>query len=228
MKIFIISYNRFDFLKQQVEFFKQNPELDIHIIDNGSTYQPLVDYLDNVQDVHIHFCGQNYGHKVIWYIGFSRQYSQDEPYIVTDPDIIPEDENFVDMLLEALEKFPEINKIGLGLRTDDLPEHYPLREKVIQHEEFILASEGYFMRDTRFIKAPVDTTLAIYRAGCHEYFIKPALRTTQSLAKHLSWYMTAEEMQNEENTFYHNSMKDGSTHWSYMQASSFKPKRKRR
>lgn len=170
----------------------------------------------------------NYGHKVIWEKGLSNMISPNEPYLVTDNDIIPEDENFMELLQEGLKKFTDVNKIGLGLRTDDIPQHYPFREKVIEHEEFIRASEGFFVRDTRFIKALVDTTLAIYRAGCHSYFLKPALRTTASLAKHLSWYMTAEEMQNEENKFYYESMKDGSTHWSYMQARSLiKPRRRR-
>lgn len=232
---FIISYNRLSFLKQQVEFLSQNPMLQLHIVDNGSTYPPLIEYLNNI-DCPVTFMPDNQGHQVIWkrnkhpQVGYinsiSEFFCKDEPYIVTDPDIIPEDPNFHELLLQGLEKFPSVNKIGLGLRTDDIPESYPLREQILNHENEVL--ERKYIDDDRFVIMPVDTTLAIYRSGYHEYSVKGALRTTRSLAKHLSWYITADDMKTEENKFYFESIKDGSTHWSYLQAKYGKPIRRKK
>lgn len=225
MNIFIISYNRLSFLKQQIDFFSKNPDFKLHIVDNNSTYIPLLEYLS--RSLHfVYSMPNNEGHKVVWSSGISKLISPDEPYIVTDNDIIPEDPDFHKLLLEGLEKFPSVNKIGLGLRIDDMPVDYPFKQHVLNHEGEVLKRQD--VGDPRFIGMPVDTTLAIYRAGYHEYSVKGALRTTQSLAKHLSWYITEEDMKNEENKFYFESLKDGSTHWSYLQAKFGKPiKRKR-
>lgn len=230
MKLFIISYNRLSFLKQQIEFFSYVPDLDIHIVDNASIYPPLIKYLLDLDlntniKMHRHF--SNFGHKVVWERNISKSVCANEPYLVTDNDIIPEDKNFVQLLTEGLEKFPDVNKVGLGLRCDDIPKDSSLG--IIKTESSLPKEKT---NDPRFVRMPVDTTLAIYRAGYHNYSPwglnnkerEPclALRTTQSLAKHLSWYLTEEEMKNEENQFYFNSLKQGSSHWSAMQADKFK------
>lgn len=220
---FIISFNRLSFLKKQVDFLSRNPMLRLHIVDNASTYPPLLEYLLKSKH-YVHSMPQNDGHQVIWKNNLSLALCPDEPYLLTDNDVIPEDINFHEILLDGLKEFPSVNKIGLGLRTDDIPKNIPFCEQILKHEGEVLKRED--TGDPRFIRMPVDTTMAIYRAGYHN--ASPwgsndrknccALRTTGSLAKHLSWYITEEEMKSEENKFYFESLKSGSTHWSQMQA----------
>ncbi len=160
--LFIISYNRLSFLKQQIDFFSKNPVLKIHIVDNCSTYAPLLEYLSKSLHI-VYVMPDNAGHQVIWKNNLSQVICPNKPYMVTDNDVIPEDPNFHELLLQGLKKFPDINKIGLGLRTDDIPDHNPLRDQIIHHENEVLKREDVY--DARFIKMPVDTTLAIIIAS---------------------------------------------------------------
>lgn len=228
MNVFIISYNRLSFLREQIKFFRTIPGLHLHIVDNGSTYPPLIGYLQYLScysNITVHYMKHNYGHRVVWEKDLSRQICPDEPYMVTDNDVIPEYPGFISILKEGLFLFPDANKIGLGLRTDDLPEG-PIKDQVIKHE--IHGLPRMETSDARFIWMPVDTTMAIYRSGYHD--ASPwgtsadlgklecrAMRTTTILARHLSWYITPAEVKSEENQFYFNSLKNGSTHWSRLQ-----------
>lgn len=225
IRTFIISFNRLSFLKQQIEFLSQNNFLDLHIIDNGSTYPPLLKYLDEL-NCNITFLSSNEGHTVVWKRNISKKFCPNEPYIVTDNDILPDQINFHELLIEGLEKYPEINKIGLGLHIDDIPINIPLRNEIISHEK---SMQRTYLDDLRFVKMPVDTTMAIYRAGYHNYSVwgtdshteeLKSLRTTHPSwqAKHLSWYLSPEDMKSEENKYYFNSIKEQSTHWSQKQS----------
>lgn len=225
---FIISYNRLSFLKQQIEVLSNNPMLKLHIVDNASTYPPLLEYLKTLHNCTIHRMIKNEGHKVVWETGISVKICPYDPYIVTDPDIIPEDFNFDEVLLNGLNKFPSINKIGLGFRMEDIPIDNPLRDNILKHENEL---QREYIRDPEFVRMPVDTTMAIYRGGYHHYSVNGttsekdnvcrSLRTTNCMAKHLSWHITEEEIKNEENQFYFESLKQGSTHWSKIQSSNF-------
>ena len=69
--IIIISYNRFTYLKQLVDFLLYSGEKNIVIIDNNSTYDKLIQYLDEVQSdfVKVYRLKQNFGHVVLWKSG---------------------------------------------------------------------------------------------------------------------------------------------------------------
>jgi hypothetical protein len=228
---FIISYNRPSCLRELISVLKREPRLDLWVVDNASTYPPLVEYLngEGLKDFAKIACTKNYGHKVVWDAEISKQLATHNgvqiPYIVTDCDTIPETPDFLDVLLAGLDKYPEINKIGLELRTDDVPEG-KLRTDVTQHERGLPREE---IGDPLFVKCPVDTTFAIYRAGYHTYsalgavidnpieYNCKAMRTkAPHLARHLSWYLSQEELQTEEIKFYHEHLLQGSTHWSEM------------
>jgi len=231
IKTFIISFNRLSFLEQQVTELSKYSDLDLHIIDNGSTYAPLLKYLDEV-DCNITFMPQNEGHEVVWEKGVSRFFCKDEPYIVTDNDILPYTDNWLSLLIEGLEKYPEVNKVGLGLRIDDLPVNIPFRDEIINHEQNNLFRQE--LNDIRFIKMPVDTTLALYRAGYHDYSIWgtcsnsddsecKSIRTMYpNMARHLSWYLRMQDLQTEEYKYYLEHLGQGTGHWSGWQAQKLK------
>ena len=71
-----------------------------------------------------------------------------------------------------LERFPDYLKAGLGLKIDDLPDHYHLKQEVIRWETTLYGREitsGVFQAD-------IDTTFAIYRPGT-PYIVGPAMRS---------------------------------------------------
>ena len=157
--IVIISYNRLECLKQLVEYLEQRDYLNIIILDNGSTYDPLLRYLTTLS-YRVEHMNRNYGHLALWKSGFINNL-KDQYYVLTDPDILPIEEcpdEFMEHFSLLMEQFSEYKKIGFSLKIDDLPDHYPLKNEVLAWEkqfwdyEFV---EGCYV-------APIDTTFALY------------------------------------------------------------------
>lgn len=200
---FVISYNRPAFLKKCVDALSMEERLEIIIIDNA--------------------IGENYGHKVCW---SQKLVPTDKPYIVTDCDIVvPYKLPWLDILLDGMERLPKYNKFGLGLNTRWIPDSYPQKAEVLHHENHVIYKKPF--GDARFIEAPVDTTLALYRAGYTKYSIWGndselqwtgecnSVRTFAPYeATHLTWHMTKEELAGEEHLNYCKTINKNSTHWS--------------
>jgi hypothetical protein len=71
--IVINSFNRAAMLAQLVRFFLSRGYCDIHVLDNNSTYPPLLAYYQRVQrdgtlapHVRVHFLGRNLGSQALW------------------------------------------------------------------------------------------------------------------------------------------------------------------
>jgi len=111
--IFIISFNNLTYVKSMVDQLKKYTK-NIYIVDNCSTYPPLIEYLKNI-DVNVIRKNANYGHRVIYgedikKIGGSR-------YIITDPDLLLNHnlpDNFIEILCELSDKY-KANKVGFAL-----------------------------------------------------------------------------------------------------------------
>ncbi|MCR5535854.1 MAG: glycosyltransferase, partial [Succinivibrio sp.] len=106
--IFIISYNRLSYVQQTIAVLEKYNLTNIHIIDNNSDYQPLLDYLGSLK-YQVHFLKKNYGHRVLWDCEEFRHYVEDDLYIVTDPDLefnpnLPKD--FIVQLYKLLGSYP--------------------------------------------------------------------------------------------------------------------------
>ena len=120
--IFIISYNNYTHVKNMVEQL-QKYTTNISIIDNCSSYPPLVSYLKFIESrVRVIYKDQNYGHRVVYRPEI--QELMGEKYIITDPDLqlnpnLPS--NFIEILDELTEKY-QICRIGLALDifSDDI------------------------------------------------------------------------------------------------------------
>lgn len=170
--IFIISWNQYTYLKDLVDQVLKYPDMSIHIIDNNSTYEPLVKYLTEIEknpSVKVLRQDTNHGHKVyemphilkyIDELGVSK-------YVVTDPDLtlntkMPAD--FIKRLSELSDKYKK-NKVGLAL---DITNNIDLDRKLDDTDMTIADNEkkwwlkpidntdGYELYD-----ADVDTTFAL-------------------------------------------------------------------
>lgn len=192
MKIFIIMRDRLEPLLQLLPWIEGN---EIILVDNNSTYKPLLKfYNENPYNVNIVKTWENHAHRSPWRC---RLVPARERYVVTDPDVIPDPDcpkDFLDVMNAILDAAPDIQKVGFGLRIDDLPDHYAAKENVINWEKGlwgcqrdVLGYEGH--------EVPIDTTFALYREGTTvgmyssptEVF--PALRLGPPyVARHLPWY----------------------------------------
>lgn len=221
--IFIISFNQLSYIQKMVNSLEKYGCKNIHIIDNASDYPPLVEYLKNSLH-HIHLMNKNWGHRVFWESGEFDDIVNSHYYILTDPDIeFPDNlpENFIVTMLQLLCEYPAVQKVGLALRIDDLPEN-PNSVRIINWEgEFwrykINNPYGLQMYD-----ALLDTTFALYRPGKpFGYFsnlraIRLAGRFT---VRHLPWYSNLygdEQNRSEEENYYFKHANDSSTLANYM------------
>lgn len=214
INVFIISFNRLKYLVQLVAWLEKAGFKKINIVDNKSTYPPLLDYLKSSQHT-VHYLEKNFGHLAIWECGKFNTIIDNEYYIVTDFDILPVKECPLDVaeyFKNILDKYPKFTKVGFALKIDDLPDYYNYKENVIEWENQFWKdklAEGLF-------DASIDTTFAMYRPGIYPTQKKwwRSIRTDfPYVARHLPWYEKSDQL-DEEDTYYQKNIKNKSSFWS--------------
>lgn len=135
--------------------------------------------------------------------------------VITDCDVVPDrgcPPDVVRYLAGLLLRYADVKKVGLGLRIDDLPDHYALKREAVEWESQFWESEispGVF-------RAPVDTTFALYRTPAVGRF-DAALRTGPPyVVQHLPWYSNS-TYPTEEESYYSARAQDSLTNWSRKQ-----------
>ena len=184
--IVIISWNNLFFVSKFINQLTRFPN-PIIVLDNCSTYQPLLSYLSELKNerITVHLLDQNYGHTVY------RTLTHLLPriYIISDPDLELHPDmplNVSDQLLALSNKY-KAGKIGLALDISD-------------HDKFIEGSygklvyqieSGYYQTnvvdtDYTLYNAPTDTTFCLVNL---DYPTDTQLRVGGIFtAKHLPWY----------------------------------------
>ena len=184
--IVIISWNNLFFVRKFIDQVTRFPN-PIIVLDNCSTYQPLLAYLNEIKNerITVHLLDQNYGHTVYKTL----PHLLPRIYIISDPDLelhpdMPS--NVSDQLLALSNKY-KAGKIGLALDISD-------------HDKFIEGSygklvyqieSGYYQNsvvdsDYTLYNAPTDTTFCLVNL---DYPAETQLRVGGSFtAKHLPWY----------------------------------------
>jgi hypothetical protein len=103
--------------------FLSDHNIEVILIDNKSSYQPLLDWYE-VCPFKVYRLNENLGHLSFWLSGISETY-KDRFYFLTDHDLdlsqIPDD--FVDVLFKGLENPKKPLKSGFSLKIDDLPDN---------------------------------------------------------------------------------------------------------
>lgn len=207
---FIINYNRLTLPKNMAEFMSKNKDVDVHIIDNDSTYEPLLQWYSECPYKVIHM-GSNCGHTVFWDKDLYNQYVKEGYYILTDSDLdlsnIPDD--WLDVLLEGLDKYA-YNKIGFSLETNDLPES-PFRDEIVGWESQFKVPKARAL-DELYTEAHIDTTFALHRTNEHAIYSSIRVNPPYT-ARHIPWYYTDFNVLPEDEKYYFNTVKT-STLWS--------------
>ncbi len=213
----IINFNQLYYLKKLVNFALKRGFKKIIIIDNTSTYPPLLKYYEEIKElITIERMDKNYGHLVFLNSqSLLEKYGQNF-FILTDADIVPNEnlpDNFMRVLLwKLLKYFPKVLKVGFALRIDDIPSTFPSKEKVIKWEEKFWQNEI----EKDLYEAPIDTTFAVYKPNFKRYLTEfsnfyHALRLAgKYTAKHGGWYVDYENMSLEEKYYLKSANKSSS------------------
>jgi SAM-dependent methyltransferase len=214
--VIINSFNRLASLRRLMAWLLKAGQQNIVIIDNASRYQPLLDYLVQVETARLAKVVRldgNYGHKALWERGLLQHLGIDTEYVYTDPDVVPCDfcpADAIRFFQAVLAGEPRIARVGLGLRLDDLPDSYRHKREAIDWERHFWlkpAARGLFF-------AKVDTTFALYRPGSGLDLEQPTLRSGWPyLAAHEGWYLDSEHP-NDEDLVYAREASPKVTCWS--------------
>lgn len=208
----IITRDRVTYLKKCIASLRQFP-LSLHIVDHGSTYGPMLDYLDVVSEPVYRL--ESASPRDLWQTDIIAELTNDgfDRYVVTDPDIVLSASCPADWVrrAETILKFnPRIVKCGPSLRIDDLPRN-PLTRAVYDWErQFwqVVISDSYAY------SAPIDTTLAVYRPLRERptFELGPGARLRPPYtALHLPWYEEGEP--DEELIYYRKHALPGASYW---------------
>jgi hypothetical protein len=196
-------------LRQLVGWLETAGVEEIYLLDNASTYPPLLDYLDSSPH-RVISAGGNLGHQAPWISGTVARVAPDRRYVVTDPDVVPDEECPLDALErfgELLDRYDDICYVGFGLRIDDLPEHYRHRDQVRQWEAQFWVDEV----EPGVYRADIDTTFALYEPGVRRR--GASLRTGPPyVARHLPWYADTDHP-TEEDRYYRDHLDPGVNTW---------------
>lgn len=211
--IIIISFNQLNYLKQLITFLKKHNYSNIVIIDNNSTYKPLLDYFDEIESsVTLHRLNENLGHLVFWkkkelFDKYSKGY-----YVITDADIVPIEncpEDFVLYFKKLLNKNFQVTKVGFSLKIDDIPDTNINKQKVIDWESRFWNNQN---KDGDFI-SEIDTTFALYRPR-YLYegsgFFNAVRTALPYVARHGGWYLDIDNL-SEEQAYYFSICNDSSS-----------------
>jgi len=215
--IIINNFNRLEYLQQLICWLEDAGYKNIYIIDNNSTYPPLLEYYKQLSYT-VFRLDQNKGQFALWETILFSRFSNDY-YVYTDPDILPAQNCPADVLSyfkALLQEYPLYKKAGFGLKIDDLPEHYDLKEKVIEWEQAFWKTA---LTDNVY-DALIDTTFALYRPGAKGGADGPAIRTAgKYIARHLPWYEDSMNL-SEETQYYLNSATAASSWYAILKEES--------
>jgi hypothetical protein len=214
--IIINSFNRLGSLRRLIGWLLRAGYANLHIIDNASTYPPLLTFLTSLEQSRqatVTWLAENAGPRAVWRENLLDRLGIATEYVYTDPDVVPIDacpRDLVGVLQSVLDDNPDVAAAGVGLRLDDLPDAYGHKAQAIAWErQFWItpAAPGLF-------HALIDTTLALYRPSGGHSWGHPTIRTGWPyLAAHEGWYLN-HAAPSEEDLFYNRTVASGISHWS--------------
>jgi len=236
--IIILNKDRFLVLKNQVEFLQKRNYTNIFIIDNKSTYQPLLDWYKVCgADVYFNPTPKTCNGSLHW---LTRQYGiekfcklvTESEFILNDSDVVPVDEcpqDFIEHMIELRKEF-SAHKIGLGLKIDDIPDAFYNKQRVLNIEipYWNQTVPHSTISEVPLYQAPIDTTFAVYRAGSYcawgsgqitqqpDGAVGPCYRTgTPYIARHIPWYYDYTNLPEDEKYYLMNLESGKGPAWSW-------------
>ncbi len=195
--VFIPVRDRLTPLRALLAWLERCGGFEIWLIDNASTYPPLLEFLDSTEHRVVRL-ERNLGHRSPFLSGVVQRESHGRYFVISDPDVVPDDGCPLDAIghfRKLLDRHPDIDKVGFGLRIDDVPDSYPLADEVRAWESRFWADEI----EPGVYRADIDTTFALYRPLERRHREDRSLRTgSPYLARHTPWYVSPEDITDED------------------------------
>lgn len=238
--IFIITCNRIGVLKKSMQSYHDyiKTPFEIVICDQGSTFNPMIKFLERMESdgtiVYKWKENLNVGRKRNLgrdNIGLSeniQNYFKNHPksnYVVCDPDIVLDnvDGDIFEVYAHLLNIKPEIVAVGSVCRIDDIPDCYPLKEKLLSNNSgharaFLWPRHtiSYKGKQVKYIFDKIDTGFGMFRAGTRWQRMKKGIDAIRTFApystKHLDWYICPENLSEDQRYYMQHASKNA--HWS--------------
>lgn len=214
--VFIIVRDRVKNLKEKlVPWLESTKQAQIMIVNNNSTYPPLLEYLEKTK-YRVYNLETNHSKWAPWKHDLVPKGGN---FAVCDPDMIPMEECPLDALeywVNALNdpKYKNYHSAGPAYRIDNLPEHYAGRREAVRWEAQFW-SKPLYGDQTRceFFEAPIDGAFEVFRPGGSIDATKPSIRSNYPYVfEHETWYMDSNNM-SEEDKWYRERCDVNRAHW---------------
>ena len=203
--IFILARDRMAGLTKMVYWLLRAGYHDIRILDDDSTYPPLLEYYDRIGAmpyVQVIRRGGENGSAVLWETELLNDLPPETPYVVASSEAIPDEkcpQDIVRRLCLELDNYPFLEKIGPVLRTDDVNDTDP---NIVKEKQAYLACQFVSPKDGAYF-APVENTFALYRGICHHYAVRLSLRIgSPYLLRNLPWYYDQQHLPEDVRYYY--------------------------
>lgn len=202
--IVINNFNRLSTTKKLADDISKLGYTNIHILDNNSTYPPLLEWYGGCSYT-VERCSYNYGQLAVYNSDYINKFSDWIAYSDSDIELnqsTPRD--FIERLIATAEKYNRL-KAGLALRIDDLPD--------TQYANYAKWVEEKFWKkelEKDVYDADIDTTFSVIKVG--QPFQYQALRLAGDFtAKHIPWYIDYDNLSEEEKYYIEHSSSEFST-----------------
>ena len=199
--IIINNFNRLAYLRRMIASLQNRGYTNLIILDNASTYPPLLEWYENECKAKVIKLGANFGHTALWASGMIERFNNDY-FVYTDPDLELLDEcpdDFLWRMLQNLKARVKGQKVALSLKIDDIPDDYPYKEDVLRQEIPFYSTMEYGM-----YVADVDTTFALHEPYAEGGYVDgmATYRMPYPIqCRHLPWYEVSEKRL-EEDAYY--------------------------
>jgi hypothetical protein len=217
--IVILNRDRLIPLQEQVSALKSKGYHNITIIDNQSTYPPLLEwYKDSGLDVFHNDVTENSCHAfrdlvLMQHPKFVEITSQ--WFVFNDSDIIPLEsvpENFINDLIDYAIRHNK-TKVGMSIKIDDLDLSYPLNAWVHSYESTYWTN-AIIDGNVELYPHPIDTTFAVHAPNVLPTWSNDTLRVgAPYIVKHAPFYYNSDALPDDEK-YYLTHMNKQSSNWS--------------
>jgi len=200
IKVVINNRNRLTTTKNMVDkLLELNPKEQIIIIDNESTYPPLLEWYKSISDkVDIRY-HKNEGHLAIWGTGLYKELGSH--FVYTDSDI-ELNENFPrkwkEVMFSLWKKYNK--KVALAIRIKDLPDHYRYKNQVKRNEARWWLNEI----ECDVYEADTDTTFFLIENFGDNQYSSVRLAYDNMICRHTAWYLDLDNLDEEEKYYLEN------------------------
>jgi hypothetical protein len=217
--IVILNRDRLYPLIEQVTVLKNKGYNNITVIDNQSTYPPLLEWYKKSEiDIFHNNITENSCHafRDLVYMNHPK-FKQiiSDWYVFNDSDIIPLDtvpDDFIEHLIGYAKKYNK-PKVGMSIKIDDIDLNYSLNAWVHSYESTYWTN-GIKDGDVELYPHPIDTTFSVHAPNAIPTWSNDTLRVgVPYVVKHAPFYYNPNNLPEDEK-YYLSHMNKSSSNWS--------------